>query len=303
MLQLNKFGPVAQQGLEHRAFNCQNFQKGAINWLDFFEYLKNKVSLRYAKDMYRYAQRYCNCLFEGDFSRLQPINPNKRNHILCALSNLSKYLGIYERFQRLVRAYGLKWKLNNADDLLLNRITKVQNEGEVLEWIKQVKEKVVGLDDFMDFCLISGLRVNEALASWNLIIELASQNRLGEYYNEGMETLEHFRFKQIFIRKTKKAFITFMPKAFLERIALNDKLTWPTIHNRLYKKKLPLRFGDIREYWATYMTKHLKESEIDFLQGRISSSIFMRNYFNPALISDLKHRVFRGVSELLRKTS
>jgi len=251
--------------------------------------------------MYRYAQRYCNCLFERDFSRLQLLAPNKRNHVLCALSNLSKFLGIYEQFRKLVRAYDLKWKTSNADDLLLNRINKVQNEGEVLEWIKQVKEKVVGLDDFMDFCLISGLRVNEALASWNLIIELTSQHRLSEYYNENMEALEHFRFKELFIRKTKKAFITFMPKAFLERIPLNDKLTWPTIHNRLYKKKLPLRFGDIREYWATYMTKHLKESEIDFLQGRISSSIFMRNYFNPALISDLKERVFKGITELLQE--
>jgi len=68
-----------------------------------------------------------------------------------------------------------------------------------------------------------------------------------------------------------------------------------------YKKKLPLRFGDIREYWATYMTRHLKEAEIDFLQGRISSSIFMRNYFNPALISDLKQRTFKGITELLQK--
>ena len=44
-------GPVAQQGLEHRAFNEPIFRKEAIKWEKFFEYLKNKLSLGYAKDM------------------------------------------------------------------------------------------------------------------------------------------------------------------------------------------------------------------------------------------------------------
>jgi hypothetical protein len=39
-------------------------------------------------------------------------------------------------------------------------------------------------------------------------------------------------------------------------------------------------------------------AEIDFLQGRTSASVFMRNYFNPALISDLKERVFKGIAAL-----
>ena len=49
------------------------------------------------------------------------------------------------------------------------------------------------------------------------------------------------------------------------------------------------------------MTKYLNPAEIDFLQGRVSASVFMRNYFNPALIEDLKERVFKGISELENK--
>jgi intergrase/recombinase len=64
-----------------------------------------------------------------------------------------------------------------------------------------------------------------------------------------------------------------------------------------------MRFGDLREYYATVMTKWLNQSEIDFLQGRISGSVFMRNYFNPALISDLKDRVFRGLAEIESRIS
>lgn len=43
-----------------------------------------------------------------------------------------------------------------------------------------------------------------------------------------------------------------------------------------------MRFGDVREVWASVMPKHLRQPEIDFLQGRVSTSVFMRNYFNPA---------------------
>jgi len=52
---------------------------------------------------------------------------------------------------------------------------------------------------------------------------------------------------------------------------------------------------------GTFMTKYLKREEIDFLHGRISSSIFMQNYFNPALIKDLKERTFRAIREIKTK--
>ena len=45
------------------------------------------------------------------------------------------------------------------------------------------------------------------------------------------------------------------------------------------------------------MTKYLSQPEIDFLQGSVSGSVFMRNYFNPALIGDLKERVFKGIAD------
>jgi len=59
-----------------------------------------------------------------------------------------------------------------------------------------------------------------------------------------------------------------------------------------------LRFSDIREAHANVLTKYLRQAEIDFLQGRVSASVFMRNYFNPALIIDLRKRVFKAVSEI-----
>jgi hypothetical protein len=68
------------------------------------------------------------------------------------------------------------------------------------------------------------------------------------------------------------------------------------------KRVLPLRFSDVREAHGTFLTKFLKPSEIDFLHGRVTGSVFMANYFNPSLVSDLKARVFQGISEIQEKT-
>jgi intergrase/recombinase len=69
---------------------------------------------------------------------------------------------------------------------------------------------------------------------------------------------------------------------------------------RLQRRKIPLKFSDIREYWASKMTKHLSQPEIDFIQSRISTNVFMRNYFNPNLISDLKERTLKGYKKMIK---
>jgi hypothetical protein len=63
-----------------------------------------------------------------------------------------------------------------------------------------------------------------------------------------------------------------------------------------------LRFVDIQELHASLSTKHLKQPEIDFLHDRISTNVFMANYFNPALIADLKERAFKVAKEIEENT-
>ena len=52
-----------------------------------------------------------------------------------------------------------------------------------------------------------------------------------------------------------------------------------------------------------WMSKYLSEAEINFIAGRISGSVFMTNYFNPAMITDLKQRVFNAIKEIEAKIS
>jgi len=246
----------------------------------------------------RYAKKYGCCLLKRDFGELNTFSDSKRNHVLKALSGLAKFLGIYEEFKGLVKAYGLKWKSVNADDLIISRLSKTDEGSDVLKWIEKVKMKLPKLRVFLDLVLTSGLRFNESLKAYNLIIDFAKEGRLSEYYNTEKEVLEHFRFKEYFIRRTKKAFITFIPETFIERIGKQEKLTRFQIDNWIRRNDFKSRFSDIREYYATCMTKHLTQPEIDFLQGRVSASVFMRNYFNPALIGDLKERVFEAIKNL-----
>ena len=84
----------------------------------------------------------------------------------------------------------------------------------------------------------------------------------------------------------------------LSRIADNEPLNICSVQSKVRRRCKRLAFSDIREIHATFLTRHLNIAEIDFLQGRVSGSVFMRNYFNPALISDLKERVFKAIGEL-----
>jgi intergrase/recombinase len=156
--------------------------------------------------------------------------------------------------------------------------------------------------DFVDFMAITGLRLVEAVNSYNLIIKLNAQSRFNEYYNVESEVLEHFRFKETFFRHSKKAFISFVPATIIQRISGNKPLTSVVaIQNMVRKKGLKLKFSDIRETHGTLATKHLKDNEIDFLHGRVNSSVFMKNYFNPSLIEDLRTRAYRVINEIKEK--
>jgi intergrase/recombinase len=263
----------------------------------FRAYLMKQYRFRTAKQRFSYAQKFYRCLINRDFNELTVLSDDKRVHVLKSLSALAKFLGMYEDFRVLVKNYGLKWSGRNSDDLIIERLTKVSNPNEVFEWVKKVKQAIPELRDFMDFIGISGLRFIEAINSYNLIIDLAKEGRLSEYYNGEREVLEHFRFKELFIRNSKRAFISFIPKTLIETIVRNKPLNMDSVQTKV-KRKLSLRFSDVREAHGTFLTKYLRESEIDFLHGRVSASVFMRNYFNPALITDLKERVFKGIDDL-----
>jgi len=254
-----------------------------------------------AQDRFRYARKFSDCLLMKDFSKLRLLSDDKRVHVLKALSALSKFLGVYDDFRALVRNYGLKWTGRSGDDIIIARLTRVVDADEILNWIRNVKAACPEYAAFMDLMAATGLRYEEAINCWNLIIRLSGENRLEEYYRAEAEVLEHFRFKDLFIRRLKKAFISFAAEDLVEEITGSRPLSAYVLPNRIKRRGLRQRFSDIREFHASVLTEYLRQPEIDFIHGRVSTGVFMRNYFNPVWIQDLKERALKAAGEILEK--
>ncbi len=220
-----------------------------------------------------------------------------------ALSCLSKFLGIYENWSHMIKNYGLKWRIRN-DDLIIRRFTKTQDPDELFAWIRQIKTECLDLNAFMDLMLTTGLRFEESIEAYNLIVSLSSEGKLNSYYNSEKELLEHYKFKLQFLRRTKKAFVSFVPKELIQQICSNNKvLKKQFIKSKVRRKTHRIRFSDIREIHGSLLAKTHGSAEIDFLHGRVSTSVFMRNYFNPAWIVDLKERTFKATEIIMEKVT
>jgi hypothetical protein len=64
----------------------------------------------------------------------------------------------------------------------------------------------------MDLMLTTGLRFEESIEAYKLIIKLSNESELESYYNEEKELLEHYKFKLQFLRRTKKHSLVLYPK-------------------------------------------------------------------------------------------
>jgi hypothetical protein len=87
---------------------------------------------------------------------------------------------------------------------LIARFLKTVNANEIFQWIKEAKTKIPELNELLEFMTANGLRLIEAVESYNLIIRLDKEGKLADYYNSEKEVLAHFRFKDTFIRNSKK---------------------------------------------------------------------------------------------------
>ncbi|MGD0643938.1 MAG: integrase [Candidatus Bathyarchaeia archaeon] len=274
-----------------------------IDWQEFKAWLRKDHTESNSRQIIVHAMFYKDGLFSKDLSAIGKLPITIRANPLKALSALSKFLGCYDDFRSLVRAYGLSWTGRNIDDIIIDRMTKIKSPEEIFKWVIQAKTVRPDLKEFLDYIAVTGLRLSEAFHSYNLIIQLAKEGNLEkQYYNPESGMLEHFRFKKIFIRNTKKAYVSYAPKYLIDAIAQKTPfVSTYAVQRRLLKKGVPVRYSDVREQHATFMNRWLKREEIDFLHGRVSSNVFMSNYFNLALVADLRVRADQGAKEILSK--
>ncbi|MEM3628872.1 MAG: integrase [Candidatus Bathyarchaeia archaeon] len=207
--------------------------------------------------------------------------------------------------EKTVHKFGLKWiTMDVRGKRIIERLTKKMDLEAVYGWVKKVKMELPEYSDFMDFVAVTGMRLNEAIESWHMLRTIGNLN---DYYDTEKEILLNYKIPEKFMRKGKKSFIVFVPRSMVEKIR-NDYqpviISRHQVRKRIVKRLgFEPKFSDLREAHASIMTKYLNQNEIDFIQFRVGTSVFMQNYFNPALISDLKQRVFEGIAEIQAKLS
>jgi hypothetical protein len=159
--------------------HCGESEDKRVDWSAFREWVSKEFRPKTAYERFQYAKHYCHCLLDKDFKELLSLSQDKRAHVMNSLSALSKLLGIHEQFSTLVKNYGLKWSVK-SDDVIIARFTKSLDPLDVFNWIRQVKACCLNLCDFMDFMATTGLRFEEAIQSYNLIIKLSKEGKLKE---------------------------------------------------------------------------------------------------------------------------
>jgi hypothetical protein len=136
--------------------------------------------------------KYFDCLKNPQGMSAIPVSI--RGNVLKAMVNLAKYLGQYEEYKVKLSNCGIKWV--NNDDAFNSFLRIVNNQHSSLgEWYRTAQDILRDNEKlWLRFNLLTGLRKQESINAFNLIIELSQQNRMSEYYNSELGILEHFKY-------------------------------------------------------------------------------------------------------------
>jgi hypothetical protein len=137
--------------------------------------------------------------------------------VLQSLIALSKYQGFYEEFKGRMKAHGVRWHKPNSLMSFL-RILRNNNE-DIIKWLERAKSLDSDSNTYLQFLLKTGVKAKEGIDSFNLIIKLNGEARLGDYFNMSLSTLEHFKYPKIFLRNTKNVYVYVVSKDFLSKIS------------------------------------------------------------------------------------
>jgi len=247
----------------------------------------------------RYATKYYYVLLEPSrASDLLPLSHSKRTLVMRSLSNLSRFLGLYEEWRHIIKSYGFKWKRSNPLATILNIFNN--NEEDIKLWLFNVLEKLPkDAAATIAFVSLSGLRVVEACNAIHLINQLSQQGRLNDYYDEELKLLKHFAYAEVFLRGSKNVFLSFLSRDLLNLILeYKPNLRHLDLKSRLKKRGFRIRLRDLRKLHGTILeNSNVPESMINLIQGRIGTGLFLKHYYRPFL-KELGTRVLEAIRPL-----
>ena len=274
-----------------------------VNWLQSQN--KRHWTIKYIKN---YAVKYGHILDSGDASPLAALTPCNRQHAMTALANLAKFTGRYDLWLQIRQRYNLKWSSGNNS---LQSLQRFFNPSMSLDsMISKVREMIRVLNTpyglLIRFACLTGLRPSEACESVRLLNDRA---RSSTYYNPEQQCLEHFRFPDIFLRKTKNAYISYLSRDNFNSMTQKSSSTsttttttptWNSIRLACRRRGINMDMRLCRKIFASWLIKSgIDSNTTDILQGRCPSSVLVRHYQSPS--SDLKDKVLSALASLQKQ--
>jgi intergrase/recombinase len=266
----------------------------SMDWDKYKEYLYANQRPNTARLALKYGEKYSYVLERMDIKDLLVLQPAKQRHVMKALANLAKYNGIYEEWNNLRRQHQLKWSSTNTLDVFERIMNNGTDYNKMLDYVKQILAVLPRSHaNVIMVATLTGLRPVEACKSVRLI-----HTDLSDYLNPDLFILEHFKWKDVFIRRTKKSFISVMTDRLLQIAKSADPQSYTSIYAYLHKRSLLMRMNYCRKIFGTHLRYCGIESEmVNLLEGRISPEIFVRHYWSPNMKQDIE-RVRKAIDRL-----
>jgi len=247
--------------------------------------------------MFGYIRKHYQCFLNP--TDLMKIPVSIRSNVMKAMVSYSKYASSYEDYKAKLKNSGIKWVTNDsAFDSFLRIVNN--KHCDLGQWNSEM-QKILRDNEklFLKFVLLTGLRKAEAQKSMSLIIKLFNEGKLDNYYNSELGILEHWRFPELFFRKTKMVYISIVTKDLVAKISQSKPVSYFAIRKRIVTHKQTVRIKELRSYFATYLRQHgILAEYIDLLQGRIPKSVFAKHYLKIESIKDLVRKVNTPTSDL-----
>jgi hypothetical protein len=269
-------------------------------WNKFEEYLNNIYRKNSVRCRYLYAKQYYRILLQSNAQSLMVLSNSKRLQVMKSLAILSKFMGCYDKWKDIKDKYQLKWSSENSVDSFKKIINEENSFNSLLEWLQNTSSKISeSHSNILFYCTLTGLRPNEACQSIKLVKE-----KINNYLDKDKMILKHFEFPNIFIRRTKQAYLSIANDLILKIANESGNYSYNALRCHLKRKNVFMNMNYCRKIFATFMRNNGVQSEIvDLLQGRIPKSVFVRHYYlltkdyNKDVISPLLYKLYDTITK------
>jgi intergrase/recombinase len=216
-----------------------------------------------------------------------------------ALSSLSKFIGMHDEWKKLIEKFDLKW--TNAD-YTNNTFFKIFNSesedmNKMTEWLGKTTIHIPNkYSNILKFATLTGLRPSECWHSIRLI-----QNDKDHYVLK--DKLLHYQYPKIFLRRTKKVFISVITDQIISIAQEADvSKPYPQLCKFFRANNLSMNMYYCRKIFATFLrNKGIEHEIIDLLQGRIPKSMFLRHYYRPDINDVITKKIRPVLDEMMKE--